>query len=232
MPKKPKSPTKSAPSSLKVRVKKKRGRTLSSTRWLERQLNDPYVKKAKAQGYRSRAAYKLKELNDQLHFFKKKCRIVDLGAAPGGWSQVAVESIDHSHPESQVVAIDILDMEPLEHVAFLPLDFTKPEAPQKVTALLKGPVDVVLSDMAPSSSGHRSTDHLRIISLVEMAWDFARAVLARDGAFIAKVWQGGTEGSLLAELKRHFHTVKHIKPPASRKDSAEIYVVALGFKGP
>lgn len=235
-PSKPRPKSKSTPkstalSSLTVRVKKKRGRSLSSTLWLERQLNDPYVKQAKAHGYRSRAAYKLKELNDQLQFFKKKCRVVDLGAAPGGWSQVAVESIDARHPDSQVVAVDILDMDPIDHVTFLLMDFTLSDAPQKVTELLRGAVDVVLSDMAPSSTGHRSTDHIRIIALAEMAWEFAHAVLAPGGTFIAKVWQGGTEGALLIQLKKHFHTVKHIKPPASRKDSAEVYVVASGFKG-
>jgi 23S rRNA (uridine2552-2'-O)-methyltransferase len=213
-----------------VRLKKKKGRKLSSKLWLERQLNDPYVVQARKLGYRSRAAFKLKELNEELKFLKKKCRVVDLGAAPGGWTQVILEEVDTTHPTSQVIALDILPMEEILGALVLQMDFSLPEAPDLLKQHLKGPVDVVLSDMAPASTGHRQTDHIRIISLTEMALDFAIQVLAPGGIFIAKVWQGGTTGELLKLLKESFDHVSHIKPPASRKESAEVYVVARGFK--
>ena len=215
---------------MSVRVKTAKRRKNSSVQWLKRQLNDPYVIKAKEEGYRSRAAYKLKELNDSIHFLKKKCRVVDLGATPGGWTQVVLEEVDTAYPMTQVVALDINPMEPLPNSVFIEMDFTLEDAPEKLLEKLTGPVDVVLSDMAPPSCGHKQTDHLRIIGLVEMALDFALQVLAPGGTFVAKVWQGGSDKEMLALLKKNFTKVKHIKPPASRKESAETYVVAQGFK--
>jgi 23S rRNA (uridine2552-2'-O)-methyltransferase len=212
----------------KVKLKPKE-RTHSSRQWLERQLNDPYVKRAKSEGYRSRAAYKLAEIDDKAKFLKRGARIVDLGAAPGGWSQIAAERVGAG--KGRVVAIDLLEMEPLRGVEFLRLDFLDEGAPEKLKALLGGPADVVLCDMAANATGHRRTDHLKIMALVEAAADYAREVLAPNGAFLAKVIQGGTEASLLASLKRDFTSVKHIKPPASRTDSAELYVLATGFRG-
>lgn len=227
--------TKKPPSSsrrmMTVRVKTSKRRKPSSTAWLKRQLNDPYVLRAKEEGYRSRAAYKLKELNESLRFLKKKCRVVDLGATPGGWTQVVLEEVDTSSPATQVVALDINPMDPLPGSIFLHVDFTSSEALDRLAENLTGPVDVVLSDMAPPASGHQQTDHLRIVGLVELALDFALQVLAPGGTFLAKVWQGGSDKELLTTLKKNFITVKHIKPPASRKDSAETYVVAQGFKG-
>jgi 23S rRNA (uridine2552-2'-O)-methyltransferase len=209
-----------------VRVKTAKRRTSSSTRWLNRQLNDPYVQKAKDQGYRSRAAFKLIEIDDKLRLLKPGQVIVDLGAAPGGWCQVAV-----AKRAKTVAAIDLLAMPEIPGVDFIQMDFMDDAAPERLRVLLKGPADVVLSDMAPNTTGHRDTDHLRIIALVEAAYDFAVQVLKPGGAFVAKVRQGGTEGDLLAQMKQDFTTVKHVKPPASRKDSAEQYVVALGFRG-
>jgi 23S rRNA (uridine2552-2'-O)-methyltransferase len=215
---------------MSVRVKTAKRRKNSSVQWLKRQLNDPYVIKAKEEGYRSRAAYKLKELNDSIHFLKKKCRVVDLGATPGGWTQVVLEEVDTAYPMTQVIALDINPMEPLSNSVFIEMDFTLEDAPEKLLEQLTGPVDVVLSDMAPPSCGHKQTDHLRIIGLVEMALDFALKVLAPGGTFVAKVWQGGSDKEMLALLKKNFTKVKHIKPSASRKESAETYVVAQGFK--
>ena len=215
---------------LKVRVKTARKRSLSSTLWLERQLNDPYVARAKREGMRSRAAFKVMEIDDKAHFLKKGARVVDLGAAPGGWSQVAAKRVG-APGQGRVVAIDLLDMESVAGVDFMQLDFLEPDAPEKLKALLGGPADVVLSDMAANTTGHTRTDHLRIMALVELAFEFAREVLAPGGAFLAKVLQGGTEASLLAALKRDFQSVKHIKPPASRADSAELYLLATGFRG-
>lgn len=212
---------------LKVRVK--HARTVSSKRWLERQLNDPYVARARREGYRSRAAFKLTEIDDKAHILKKGARVVDLGAAPGGWSQVAVKRTG-APQQGKVVAIDVLPMEPVAGVEFLQLDFLDHDAPSRLKALLGGPADVVLSDMAANATGHRKTDHLKIMALVELAADFAREVLAPGGSFIAKVLQGGTEAALLAGLKRDFQSVKHIKPPASRADSAELYLLATGFR--
>ncbi len=218
---------KSGARDLKVRVK--RARTELSKRWLERQLNDPYVARARREGLRSRAAFKLAEIDDKAHFLKKGARVVDLGAAPGGWSQVAAKRVGAPR-EGKVVAIDLLPIEPVGGVDFLQLDFLDPDAPDKLKTLLGGPADVVLSDMAANATGHRKTDHLKIMALVELAADFAREVLAPGGSFLAKVLQGGTETAVLAALKRDFQSVKHIKPPASRADSSELYLLATGFR--
>jgi 23S rRNA (uridine2552-2'-O)-methyltransferase len=212
---------------LKVRVKDKR-KSQSSRKWLERQLNDPYVARAKREGYRSRAAFKLIEIDDKHKLFKPGGRVADLGAAPGGWSQVAAKRVGAS---GRVVGIDILEMDELPGVEFVTIDFLDPTAPDKLKAMLGGPADVVLSDMAANATGHRQTDHLKIMALVEAAAEFAGEVLKPGGAFLAKVIQGGTEGALLAQLKRDFATVKHVKPAASRSDSAELYVLATGFRG-
>jgi len=216
---------------LKVRVRSGKGRTLASKLWLERQLNDPYVARAKREGMRSRAAFKLAEIDDRFHLFKPGSKVVDLGAAPGGWSQVAAQRTLAADGRGKVVAIDLLDMPPLPGVAFLNLDFLDPAAPERLEALLSGPADVVMSDMAANATGHRKTDHLRIMALAEAAAMFAREVLEPGGSFLCKVLQGGTEGALLADLKRDFAAVKHVKPAASRPDSAELYVLATGFRG-
>lgn len=215
---------------LKVRVKGGRGRSLSSKLWLERQLNDPYVARAKREGFRSRAAYKLAEIDDKYHFLKPGAKVVDLGAAPGGWSQVAAKRVGAEQSKGRVLAIDILEMEAIPGVEFLQLDFLDEKAPEVLRQLLGGPADVVLSDMAANATGHRQTDHLKIMALVELAADFAGEVLKPGGVFVAKVLQGGTESSLLAGLKRDFSSVKHVKPAASRADSAELYLVATGFR--
>ena len=214
---------------LKVRVKTGKNRSLSSKLWLERQLNDPYVARAKREGYRSRAAYKLIEIDDKHHVLKAGARVLDLGAAPGGWSQVARQRVGG---KGRVVAIDILEMDDVAGVDFTQLDFLDPAAPDKLKAMLGGPADVVLSDMAANATGHRQTDHLKIMALVDAGAEFAREVLRPGGAFLAKVIQGGTENELLAMLKRDFTSVKHVKPAASRADSAELYVVATGFRQP
>jgi 23S rRNA (uridine2552-2'-O)-methyltransferase len=214
------------PRSLKVRVKDK-NKSASSRRWLTRQLNDPYVARAKRQGYRSRAAFKLAEIDDKHRIIKSGARVVDLGAAPGGWTQVARK---RAGAHGRVVAIDLLDIEPITGVDFVAMDFLAPDAPDRLKAMLGGPADLVLSDMAANATGHRQTDHLKIMALVEVAAAFASEVLAPGGAFIAKVIQGGTEGMLLGTLKRDFATVKHVKPAASRADSAELYVLATGFR--
>ena len=214
---------------LKVRVRGGKARSQSSRRWLERQLNDPYVARAKREGYRSRAAYKLAEIDDKARFLKKGSRVVDLGAAPGGWSQLAAKRVG-APSEGRVVAIDVLPMAPIAGVDFMQVDFLDPAAPDQLKAMLGGLADVVLSDMAPNATGHAKTDHLKIMALVEAAAEFAREVLAPGGAFLAKVLQGGTEALLLAALKRDYAQVKHVKPPASRADSAELYVLATGFR--
>jgi 23S rRNA (uridine2552-2'-O)-methyltransferase len=213
---------------LKVRVKSGKRRKLSSKLWLERQLNDPYVARAKREGYRSRSAFKLTEIDDKARFLKKGACVVDLGAAPGGWSQVTAKRVGS---RGRVIAIDLLAMEPVTGVDILQFDFLDPAAPAKLKALLGGAADVVLSDMAANATGHARTDHLKIMALVEAATDFAGEVLAPGGTFLAKVLQGGTEAVLLAALKRDFAQVKHIKPPASRADSAELYLLARGFRG-
>ncbi len=217
---------------LKVRVKTSKGRKIGSTIWLQRQLNDPYVARAKAEGYRSRAAYKLKELDERYHLLRKGMRVVDLGAAPGGWSQIAAVATGSTDEHPLVVGIDYLDMDPIPGVVLLKKDFTDDDAPKALVDALGGKrVDLVLSDMAAPTTGHRPTDHLRIVHLVEIAAEFAVEVLAPGGTFVAKVFQGGTEHELLALLKRHFATTLHAKPKASRAESAETYLVARGFKG-
>ncbi|GLS43366.1 RlmE family RNA methyltransferase [Methylobacterium brachythecii] len=213
---------------LKQRVKTGRGRTLSQKRWLERQLNDPYVARAKREGYRSRAAFKLIEIDERFNLLKPGQKIVDLGAAPGGWSQVAAKKIG---AEGKIVGIDLLEIEPMTGVEFITLDFLDPTAPGILTELLGGPADFVMSDMAANTTGHKKTDHLRIIGLAEVAAEFAREILAPGGSYLAKVFQGGTEGDLLNDLKRDFATVRHVKPNASRADSSELYVLATGFRG-
>jgi 23S rRNA (uridine2552-2'-O)-methyltransferase len=221
--------SKSGARDLKVRVKGGKTRSVSSKRWLERQLNDPYVARARREGYRSRAAFKLTEIDDKAHVLKKGARVVDLGAAPGGWSQVAAKRVG-APDAGRVLAIDVLAMEPVVGVDYRQLDFLDPSAPEALKRLLGGPADVVLSDMAANATGHARTDHLKIMALVEAAAEFAREVLAPGGAFLAKVLQGGTEASLLAALKRDYKSVRHIKPPASRADSAELYLLARGFR--
>ena len=216
---------------LKVRVKTARKRSAASARWLERQLNDPYVAAAKREGLRSRAAYKLKEIDDKPKILRPGLRVLDLGAAPGGWSQIAAERVRSVEGRGQVVAIDYLGMEPLAGVEIVELDFMDETAEPRLKALLRdGAADVVLSDMAAPTVGHSRTDHLRIMGLAEAAAHFAVDVLAPGGAFLCKVFQGGTERELLDLLKRHFATVRHVKPPASRADSAELYVLATGFR--
>jgi len=215
---------------LKVRVKGGKTRKLSSKLWLERQLNDPYVARAKREGFRSRAAYKLAEIDDKFHFLKPGAKVVDLGAAQGGWSKIVAKRVGAGQGKGRVVAIDILKMEAVPGVDFMQLDFLDENAPQVLRDLMGGPADVVLSDMAANTTGHRQTDHLKIVALVELAAEFAGEVLKPGGAFVAKVLQGGTEASLLASLRRDFVTVKHVKPAASRADSAELYLVATGFR--
>ena len=214
-----------------VRVKTARGRTVSSQRWLQRQLNDPYVAEAKKRGYRSRAAFKLLQLDDQFGFLKPGARVVDLGAAPGGWTQVAVERTRAERGAGVVVGIDLAPVEPIAGATVLAKDFYDDDAPAMLTDLLGGPADVVLSDMAAAATGDPQVDHLRIMALAEAAHDFARQVLKPGGAFVAKVLRGGTERTLLELLKRDFARVKHVKPDASRADSAEMYVVGTGFRG-
>jgi len=209
------------------RVRTARGRSASSTRWLERQLNDPYVRRAKAENYRSRAAYKLLELDERFGLLKGVGAVVDLGIAPGGWSQV----VRRRSPKAKIVGIDLLPTDPIEGVEILQMDFMEEAAPEKLKSALGGPADLVLSDMAANTVGHPQTDHLRTMGLVEAGLEFAREVLRPGGAYVAKVLAGGADNNLVAELKRHFATVKHAKPPASRKDSSEWYVVAQGFKG-
>lgn len=226
---------------LHTRVKTARGRKTSSTRWLQRQLNDPYVLEARRRGFRSRAAFKLIELDDRFGLLRRGVRVVDLGAAPGGWTQVAVARAhaglppggggNKGGPTGLVVGLDILDWEDVPGAVCLTMDFMDPAAPELLRHHCGGPVDLVLSDMAAPTTGHPQTDHLRVMALAEAAWDFAESVLAPGGAFVCKVFQGGTEGALLTRMKRCCATVKHAKPPASRKDSSEIYVVAQGFKG-
>jgi 23S rRNA (uridine2552-2'-O)-methyltransferase len=219
----------SGPRQLKVRVRSGKNRSQSSKHWLERQLNDPYVARAKREGMRSRAAYKLIEIDDRVRFLKKGARVVDLGAAPGGWSQVAAKRVG-APGQGRVVAIDILPMDPVPGVDFVGLDFLDENAPERLKDMIGGPADAVLSDMAANATGHAKTDHLKIMALVEAAADFARGVLAPGGIFLAKVLQGGTEAELLASLKRDYKTVKHVKPAASRTDSAELYLLATGFR--
>ena len=217
---------------LKVRVKTAKRRTASSTRWLERQLNDPYVARAQSEGYRARSAYKLIEMDDRFHLLSPGKQVVDLGAAPGGWSQVASARTGSTDADPLVAAVDYLAMDPIPGVVVLQKDFLDADAPDAIRAALgNAPVDVVLSDMAAPTTGHRQTDHLRTIYLCEVAADFAASVLKPGGHFITKVFRGGTENELLARLKRDFTSLHHVKPPASRTESIELYLVAKGFRG-
>jgi 23S rRNA (uridine2552-2'-O)-methyltransferase len=227
-----KPPTRGTDRPLKVRVKTAKKRTPSSTAWLQRQLNDPYVVRSKREGMRSRAAYKLAEIDDRHRILRAGQRVIDLGAAPGGWSQVAAERVKATEGKGQVVAIDYLAFGSIPGVEILELDFLDATAPDKLKALLRdGAADVVLSDMAAPTTGHTKTDHLRIMGLAEAAIQFASEVLSPGGAFLCKVFQGGTESQLLQFLKRDFAVVRHVKPPASRAGSAELYVLATGFRG-
>ncbi|HZB93396.1 MAG TPA: RlmE family RNA methyltransferase [Stellaceae bacterium] len=214
-----------------MRVKTAGKRKPSSTEWLRRQLNDPYVAEAKRLGYRSRAAFKLQQLDDRFHVLKPGTRVVDLGAAPGGWTQIAVERVKAEQGRGRVIGIDLLPMEGVPGALLLQGDFLAEDAPERLRQALGGSADVVLSDMAAPTTGHAATDHLRVIALAEAAYAFAREVLAPGGSFIAKVFQGGTERELLAALKHDFASLRHAKPPASRSESAEVYVVAQGFRG-
>ena len=209
------------------RLRSNKKRTASSARWLQRQLDDPYVKQARAAGYRSRSAFKLKELDEKYALIRKAARVIDLGIAPGGWSQV----VRQVNPKASVVGIDLLPTDPIEGVTIFEMDFMADEAPAALQEALDGPPDLILSDMAANTVGHKQTDHLRTMGLVETALHFAIESLAPGGAFVAKVFAGGTDGELLTLLKRNFTSVKHAKPPASRKDSSEWYVIAQGFKG-
>lgn len=216
---------------LHVTVKTGGKRKLSSKLWLERQLNDPYVAQAKRDGFRSRAAYKLQEMDDKHRFLKRGQVVVDLGAAPGGWSQIAAKRVGSLEGKGKVIGIDLLDMPELPGVTFAQMDFLDDRAPEKLRAMIGGGADVVMSDMAANTTGHRKTDQLRIIGLVESAAAFACEILNPGGTFLAKVFQGGADADLLTQLKRDFTTVKHVKPAASRQDSSERYVMALGFRG-
>jgi 23S rRNA (uridine2552-2'-O)-methyltransferase len=209
------------------RLKPKRGRKPSSARWLARQISDLYVTAARDEGYRSRAAFKLSELDDRFRFLKQGGLVVDLGAAPGGWTQVAIERVGRG----RVVAVDINQMAPLDGAIVLELDAMAATAGADIVAAAGGRADAVLSDMAPAATGHRATDHLRVVALCEVAHEVAQSILAPGGAFVVKVYQGGAEAELLARLKRSFDSVRHAKPPASRRESAETYLVALGFRG-
>jgi len=211
---------------LAVPVKTAKSRSPASARWLARQLNDPYVAAARQQGWRSRAAFKLVELDDRFHLIRPGVRVLDLGAAPGGWTQVAVK-----RGAKSVLAVDLLPMDPIPGAVVIQGDFNDPAMPDRLREALSGPADVVLSDMAPNTTGHAATDHLRIVALADLALDFAVQVLAPGGAFVAKVFQGGSEKQILDVLKRNFAHVRHAKPPASRKESSELYVVATGFRG-
>tara|TARA_R110002050_G_scaffold847_7_gene6042 strand:- start:15612 stop:16310 length:699 start_codon:yes stop_codon:yes gene_type:complete len=215
---------------LTVKLKKSRGRSISSQRWLQRQLNDPYTQEAQRMGYRSRAAFKLLQINEKYNIIKPNMRVVDLGAAPGGWCQILTQHIDTTKPGNEVLALDILEMEPMPGVTVMQMDFEDHDAPDQLKSKMSGPADLVLSDMAPPTTGHKNTDHLRIMSLVEMAYDFSEQIMAPGGTFVAKVFQGGTEQEILKRLKQNFDKVHHFKPPSSRKDSSEMFVVALGFK--
>ncbi len=215
---------------LKTRVKTAKKRKTSSTRWLERQLNDPYVAKARQEGYRSRAAYKLIEMDDKFRWLKPGKTVLDLGAAPGGWTQVAVSRVRSDIEDPKVIGVDLLDMQPVAGALLLKLDFMAAAAVTEIRSYIRDGVDIVLSDMAPNTMGHAGTDHLRIMALLEAAYPFACEVLKKGGTFVAKVFQGGTEAALLARMKQDFDTVKHVKPKASRSGSSEMYVVASGFR--
>ncbi|MCA0424616.1 MAG: RlmE family RNA methyltransferase [Proteobacteria bacterium] len=214
-----------------VRLKKARSLKPSSQQWLQRQLNDPYVTRAKREGFRSRAAFKFLEIDDKYRLLKPGMRIVDLGAAPGGWSQIAAERVGSVDGKGAVVGIDLLEIEPIPGVTFAVMDFNDEDAPERLKAMLGGPADGVLSDMAANTTGHKKTDHLRIIGLAELAVEFAREVLVPGGFFVCKLFQGGDTTEIVTLLKREFAVVRHVKPAASRADSAELYVLATGFRG-
>jgi len=213
---------------VRAKIKNHKDRTVSSKRWLERQLNDPYVHAAKAKGFRSRAAFKIVELDDKYRFLKKGARVLDLGAAPGGWSQIAAERVG---PTGRVVAMDILEMEPIDRVTIFKVDMLDAGTPALLVEALGGPADVVLTDMAAPTTGHRATDHLRTTALLEAALDMAEEVLKPGGIFVGKAFRGGAENELLQRMKKSFTSVKHVKPPASRAESVELYLVAQGFRG-
>ncbi|HTZ70344.1 MAG TPA: RlmE family RNA methyltransferase [Acetobacteraceae bacterium] len=219
------APKSSAPRGESVTLRRGGGRSTSQQAWLKRQLNDPYVTAAKAQGFRSRAAFKLIELDEKFHLIRPGARVLDLGAAPGGWTQVALQ-----RGAASVVGVDLLPIDDIGGATLLQGDFTESAMPERLAALLGGPADLVLSDMAPNTTGHRATDHLRIMALAELALEFAMEVLAPGGAFVTKLFQGGSERQMLTLLKQRFATVRHAKPPASRKESSELYVVAMGFR--
>lgn len=210
-----------------VKVKTARGRTTAQVRWLQRQLNDPYVNAARQQGWRSRAAFKLIEMDDRFHFFRPNMRIVDLGAAPGGWAQVAVKRAPNAH----IVGVDLLPVDPVPGAKIIEGDFMDDDMPDRLEKMLGGRADLVMSDMAPNTTGHPATDHVRIMGLTDNALHFALQITEPGGAFIAKVFQGGAEKQMLDTLKKNYTTVRHVKPPASRKESRELYVIALGFRG-
>jgi len=216
---------------LRVTVKSGGKRKLSSKLWLERQLNDPYVARARRDGFRSRAAYKLAEIDDKYYLLKSGMRVVDLGAAPGGWSQIAARRVGVGNGKGTVVAIDLLEMGEIAGVNFAQIDFLEAGAPERLMAMMEGKVDIVLSDMAANTTGHRKTDQLRMLGLVEAAAAFASEVLKPGGTFLAKTFQSGADAELMAQLKRDFATVRHVKPAASRQDSSERYVLAMGFRG-
>ena len=229
MPKSTGSRAAGAPGStraLSVRLRTASGRTTASQKWLERQLNDPYVAAARAQGYRSRAAFKLIELDDKYHLLNPGARVIDLGAAPGGWAQVAI-----NRGAARVVGVDLLPIDEIAGAELIVGDFNDPEMPDRLAAMMGGKVDLVLSDMAPNTTGHGPTDHLRIMALAELAVEFAVQILKPGGSFVAKLFQGGSERQMLTKMKQSFASVRHAKPPASRKDSSELYVVATGFRG-
>ena len=216
---------------LAVRLRTAKGRKIASTRWLQRQLNDPYVEEAKRKGYRSRAAFKLAEIDDKYHLLRPGMTVVDLGAAPGGWSQIATQRLKLMAGKGRVIAVDLVEMEPISGVVQLKLDMTGPDAAGRIRAALGGgPADVVLSDMHAPATGHKATDHLRIMSLVEAALDLAEDILVPGGTFLAKALQGGASKELVARLNRSFAKVRHVKPKASRAESAEMYVLATGFR--
>jgi len=223
--------TKDTTGRMHVQVKTGGKRKLSSKLWLERQLNDPYVAQAKRDGYRSRAAYKLLEIDDKYHLLKPGMTVVDLGAAPGGWSQIAARRVGSDAGKGRVVAIDLLEMGEIPGVTFAQLDFHASDAPDKLTAMLGGRADIVMSDMAANTTGHRKTDQLRIVGLVELAAHFASEVLKPEGSFLAKTFQSGADAELLAQLKRDFSSVRHVKPASSRQNSSERYVLAMGYRG-
>jgi 23S rRNA (uridine2552-2'-O)-methyltransferase len=231
MSRKPEKPGSGAVRVLRTKVKKKSGLKESSRRWLERHLNDPYVQRSKADGFRSRAAYKLIEIDDKHHLLKPGMKVIDLGAAPGGWCQVAAQRTKSSAAAPHVVGIDYLEMDPVPGAVILQMDFLEPDAPARLAEALGGDPDIVLSDMAAPTTGHRRTDHLRTMHLCEVAADFAISVLKPGGHFLAKTFQGGTEAALLDALKKNFRSVHHVKPPASRDESVELYLLAKDFRG-